>query len=551
MPHLLLIMSVLGCGGEDPPASGPGASSAPTPAGVQAPVTGPGSPGAAGTRGAARTPRATAAEDLRGSWRSSLGATVPPSPEGDCPDADGDGAPDARRCGAAPETLDCDDQDPAVGPTTERWIPAGPFLMGSASDQAGRDEGPVHVVQLSGYCLDLHEASAEHVGAWARAAGRTLVGPDLVNLSPDGTPAPGKARHPATGLTWDEASDYCAASGKALPTEAQWEKAARGGCELGSDPLACDPADLRPYAWGSAAPDCTRANHQSGSMPGPASLCVGGTSPIDALPAGAGPYGHLNIAGNAWEWVADAYHPAVYTEAVRTDPGGPSDGPYRVMRGGGWSTFGTNMRAANRFEDLVLGSPTGVRCARPTAATTPDPVPPLTLVALSGEISTAEGVLQGRALYVTAFDAADLDARTGLLTPGRSPAAEARLTPNGAARQRFTVDVPTGGSYMLSAALDAGGPAGDGFAAPSGTGGMGQADANPIQADGDVDGIRIRLQAAPAGGPERAAGGPAPGQPRHGGAHGKGGKGGEGGEGGKGGAHAGGGPGGPPGQGGR
>lgn len=522
MAPLLLIMSAIGCGGDAPPAS-----PAPTPASTApAVVAGGGNPPAAGTRpgspGESRPRGATAVEDLRTSWRPALAAAVPEAPSGDCPDADGDGAPDARRCDAAPETLDCDDQDPSVGPETERWIPAGPFLMGSASEHAGRDEGPVHVVQLTGFCLDRYEATAADVGAWSRRTSRTLGGPDLANLAADGTAAPGKATHPATGLTWSESRDYCAASGKSLPTEAQWEKAARGGCEFGRDPQACDPADLRPYPWGTAPPDCSRANHQSGGMPGPAEMCVGDTLPVDALPAGAGPYGHLHIAGNAWEWVADAYHPALYAEAGRTDPAGPTEGPYRVLRGGGWSTFGTNMRASNRFQDLVMGSPSGVRCARPTIAPIPDPVLPLKLVTLSGEIRPAAGTLQGRALYVTAFDAADVDARTGLLTPGRSPAAETRLTPNGAEIQDFTIEVPTGGRYMLSAAIDAGAPAGDDFVAPSGTGGMGQASDNPIQADGAVDGIQIQLEAPPTGGPAGTTGAQGPGHPRPGGPHGKG-----------------------------
>ena len=522
MPHLLLIMSALGCGGGEPVA--PTAGPAPTPTGPPArPAPGPGAgrphgPGGPGaSAGAGAGPKgASAAEDLRSSWRDALAAPVPRPPDGTCPDADGDGAPDARLCAAAPAGLDCDDADPAVGPATERWVPAGPFLMGSASDHAGRDEGPVHVVQLAGFCLDRHEATAAAVGAWARAAGRTLTGADLANLTPGGAPIADRSRHPATGLTWEEARDYCAAGGKALPTEAQWEKAARGGCELGRDPAACDPGDLRAYPWGAAAPDCTRANHQSGGMPGPATLCVGGTLPVDALPEGAGPYGHLQLAGNAWEWTADAYHPAVYAAAGRVDPGGPPGGPYRVLRGGGWSTFGTNMRVSNRFEDLVMGSPSGVRCARPTAAATPDPVPPLTLVPLEGEIVAAAGTLTGRALYVTAFDAADVDPRTGLLTPGRSPAAEARLTPNGAARQPFSLAVPEGGRYMLSAAIDAGGPAGPDFVAPSGTGGMGEADTNPIQADDPVSGIRIQLQAPPTGGPAGTAGPQGPGHPRPG-----------------------------------
>ena len=79
--------------------------------------------------------------------------------------------------------------------------------------------------------------------------------------------------HPAEGVTWKEANDYCNAKGQSLPTEAQWEKAARGGCELGDDANMCDPTDLRAYPWGNDAPTCELANHQL-SASGLPKLCV-------------------------------------------------------------------------------------------------------------------------------------------------------------------------------------------------------------------------------------------------------------------------------------
>jgi len=526
MPHLLLIMSAIGCGGDDPPD---------IPAVAESQTAAPATRGtAAGSRQGAGGPppaRPGDAEDLASSWRPELAAPVPPRGDGDCPDADADGFPDARTCGADPATLDCDDQDPTVGPATERWIPAGPFLMGSASAQAGRDEAPVHVVSVSGFCLDVYEARADAVGAWATRTGRTLEGSDLANLDASGRAASGRGSHPATGLSWQDAREYCLAQGKALPTEAQWEKAARGGCELGTNAEACDREDLRPYPWGTAAPTCALANHQSGGMPGPPELCVGDTLPVDALSQGRGPYGHHHLAGNAWEWVADPYHPAVYVTGGRTEPGGPATGPWRGLRGGGWSTFATNMRVANRFQDLVLGSPTGVRCARPTVEPVSDPVEPLTLVTLSGTVTPAQGTLTGRALYITAFDAADVDPTTGLLTPGRSPAAERRLEPAGNTSQSFTLEVPAGGTYRISAALDGGPGTGPGFVAASGSGGMGEAGQNPVRADADVTGLTIRLEAPPEHGPAGSAGpqgpggrGPAPRGPAAASGHGKAGR---------------------------
>lgn len=404
------------------------------------------------------------AEDLASSWDPALaaGVTANATPAA-CPDADADTFPDAWACPATPsDRADCDDANPAVTPATERWVPPGPFLMGSSSTQAGRDESPVHVVQLSGYCLDVSEA---------RVGGRL-----------------------DEGVTWQRAADTCIAAGKALPTEAQWEKAARGGCELGSDPAACDAGDLRPYPWGADAPTCDRANHQL-SMGAPR-LCVGAA---DDASRGAGPYGHVNLAGNVWEWVADRYHPALYRrDPPRVDPSGPEGGDIHVLRGGGWNTFSTNMRVANRFTSTLQGTASGYRCARSRTPGVPDPVAPLVLVTVSGTL-TSDVPLSGRGLVVTAFSAADVDAGTGRLAPGRSPEAEVSLPPSGGTTQEFQIEVPQGGRYVLMAALDAGAPqpTSGGFVAPATSGGGGEAE-HPVDATADVTGVAIHITAAPA-----------------------------------------------------
>ncbi len=484
---LLALALTFGCAGDTTPPAG-----SPPPRGPQGP---PNPQGPQGPQGPAiGLPNATA-EDLTSSWRPALGVAVPTLPAADgCPDVDGDGFPSAVACPTLPiEQADCDDENPTVTPAVERWVRPGPFVMGSASAQAGADEQPVHVVQLSGYCLDRDEATTDEVAAWR------------------GVPPPKIGSHAADDVTFDDARSFCGARGKALPTEAQWEKAARGGCEGGADPGACDAADLRAYPWGAELPSCARANHQE-STAGMPRLCVSDTVAGDALPGGAGPYGHRHLAGNAWEWVADTWHPAVYTDAPRTDPGGPvagggaraqtaEHGPHG-LRGGSWNTFSTNMRAANRFTDLVAGSATGVRCARPTVPARPDAAPPLALVALSGTITSASDRLAGDALYVTAFDAADLDPRSGALPFGRSPVAEVRLTPSGAASQTFSLQVPQGRAYVVNAALDAGtGGRKDAYVPASGSGGVGEATQNPVRADVDVTGLTVRLAPPPAGGP--------------------------------------------------
>jgi sulfatase modifying factor 1 len=361
-------------------------------------------------------------------------------------------------------------------PEGELWVPGGAFLMGSVSDQAGQDEGPVEVVQVSGFCLDRLEVDA---GSFARFSGES---------------APAQAGLPADAVEHAQAQAYCRAQGKRLPTEAEWEKAARGGCELGQDPARCDVGDLRPYPWGEAAPSCGLANHQS-TASGRPSLCTSGPVQVDSMPEGAGPYGHLHLAGNVWELVADSYHPAVYGSG-RSDPGGPEGGEVHSLRGGSWNTFSTNMRVANRFSDLVLGSATGFRCARSEAQPTPDPVEPLQLVTVSGTLERESGPMQGRAAYVTAFSWSDVDADSQMAAPGRSPAAELKLVPTGGRELAFELRLPAG-TYAISGSLDDG-SMGEEYGPASGSGGMGLAQQNPVEASEDVSGLRITLRSMPA-----------------------------------------------------
>ena len=496
MRALLLLLVASGCSGTEP--------APPSEAGVRpaASTTDAGGPagGVGGPAGGPGGPRSADPIRAGAGWRADLALPVPelnPPPEG-CPDADGDGFADGWRCPAlSPAQADCDDGDPAVTPETERMVRPGPFVMGDGSPEAGWDERPVHAVFLSAYCLDRREASGGQVAAWMTSAGvkpssldARNPAPGLVHVEPD---------RPAEGLTRDEAAAFCAQQGKRLPTEAQWEKAARGGCELGTDPARCDPDDLRTYPWGDAPPTCDRAWHRVTGPRGPVA-CGAGTLPVDhpRHEAGAGPYGHLALAGNVWEWVADRYHPATYVTEPRRNPSGPAEGALGTLRGGSWSTFSTNMRVANRMSDLVLGSASGVRCARFDHGLNPDAVKPLRLVTLQGTVRRADGApLAGRAVYVTAFDARDLDPNTGRLVPGRSPMAERRFETLGDAVLAFELPVPQGGSYKLSAALDAGTGAG---VAPSGSGGMGELD-GLVDAARSHTNLELVLRPAPGGPP--------------------------------------------------
>ena len=405
---------------------------------------GPGGPNAGGPPG----PNSLmAAEDLTSSWRQELGVEV-----GDV------GAESACPNGAL-------------------WVPGGPFLMGSESRHAGRDEGPVHVVRVDGFCLDRAE--------------RTLEGQSS----------------PVEGLDFDEAVALCLEAGGRLPTEAEWEKAARGGCELGADPKRCDSEDLRAYPWGAEAPNCGRANHQDSSQ-GQPRLCEGKALASGSL-KGAGPYGHVDMAGNLWEWTGDVYHTMTYSHyfngAERVNPLGPKPRllqpparTVRVLRGGGWNTFSTNMRTANRFTSNLEGSTTGVRCAYGVLTGNYDAVPEQKWVTLSGKVSRQDGLLEGPALMITAFDAQDADPKTGRLAPGRSPVAEVKMLPNGLSAQDFELLLPAG-KYLLMGALDGGRTlqAQGQFTASSGLGAFGQAE-GIIEALRPVSDLVIALKAPPA-----------------------------------------------------
>ncbi len=235
---------------------------------------------------------------------------------------------------------------PDAGGTTARCppqavaIPAGSFTMGSPEGEGAADEHPSRQVTLHAFCIDRVEASVGAytacvtAGTCSRASG----------TAPEGDT-------PMSGVDWEQASSYCRFVGGRLPTEAEWEYAARG-------------SDGRRYPWGDEPPrDCTRADW---TPTGTAQSCNGvGPSPARGREAGASPFGVLDLAGGVWEWTADWYAPS-YPPGVARDPAGPAEGTARVTRGGGWNNDQVErLRAAWRegqhpaFHDYDLG----VRCA--------------------------------------------------------------------------------------------------------------------------------------------------------------------------------------------
>jgi iron(II)-dependent oxidoreductase len=209
-------------------------------------------------------------------------------------------------------------------------IEAGWFLMGSEPREptAGlwlpydNTESPQRRIWLDRYAIDREEVSVANYLRWlvAQPDARAL---DLSEIDS------GMGERPMVGVTWHEADRYCHAMGKRLPTEAEWEKAARG-------------VDGRLFPWGEDPPDERRAVF-SRSDAG-----LGALAAVESLAAGASPYGVLNMAGNAAEWVADWSGIDAYVVMAERNPTGPARGRYRVVRGGSWRSEPVMLRAATR-----------------------------------------------------------------------------------------------------------------------------------------------------------------------------------------------------------
>ena len=215
-------------------------------------------------------------------------------------------------------------------------IPGGTFEMGT-TDPRVSSRAPVHTVTLSPYCIDRTEVTVE---AYERCVARGVCA-DLTYI----TDIPDNPRFPITSVTWEEARTYCAAAAGRLPTEAEWEYAARG-------------SDGRVYPWGNAPPSNQLCwNHPEGSR----------GCEVGAFPSGASPFGVLDMAGNADEWVADWFD--TYPSGPTRDPRGPASGFTRVMRGGGTQGDPIMMLSTGRYHDppeaRVVGY--GFRCASDVA----------------------------------------------------------------------------------------------------------------------------------------------------------------------------------------
>jgi formylglycine-generating enzyme required for sulfatase activity len=232
-------------------------------------------------------------------------------------------------------------------------IPAGPFTMGTDSGPA--DEQPAHRVNLPAFNIDrfpvTNQRFAEFLDAVGpfNARGERLFDVDdadarIRRVGARWIANAGYERHPVIEVSWAGARDYCAWRGKRLPTEAEWEKAARG-------------TDSRTYPWGNTPPDSTRAQFGAPRFQ---------TVPVDRHPAGASPYGVRDMVGNAWEWVSSAYRPYPYDAADRRED--LAAGPVRGTRGGGHASPPGEITATQRGRHLSRNPAAGhhnigFRCA--------------------------------------------------------------------------------------------------------------------------------------------------------------------------------------------
>ncbi len=272
-------------------------------------------------------------------------------------------------------------------------LPGGEFLMGEEGPWAypGDGEGPRRRVRLDPFQIDAHAVSSADFGAFVEATGhvteaerfawsfvfagllpddfpptrsvasapwwRQVEGADWRRPEGPGSDLEGRADHPVVHVSWNDAQAYCEWSGRRLPTEAEWEYAARAGFEG------------QVFPWGDELEPGGEhlMNVFQGTFPGENTGADGfrGTCPTSAFPPNA--YGLHNMTGNVWEWCSDWFHPDFHTRDRRTNPQGPPRGLNRSTRGGSYMCHHSYCRryrvaARNSMEPDSTTGNTGFRC---------------------------------------------------------------------------------------------------------------------------------------------------------------------------------------------
>jgi formylglycine-generating enzyme required for sulfatase activity len=222
-------------------------------------------------------------------------------------------------------------------------IPAGPFVRGTTS--GGYDEQPQRMIVLESFSIDRYEVSNYHYQQFVSATGHRKPGPPSRYAKSIGRMR--GPNQPVVYVSWDDAAEYCRWKGKRLPTEAEWEKAMRG-------------PDGRLWPWGSQ-------DQPSGANWARVQDGYEVSARIGTFQADRSPYGVMDGAGNVMEWVADWYNESYYKNSPDQNPPSPEYGTFRVLRGGGYTTTGADIRITSRskmvpdFRDETIG----FRCAGP------------------------------------------------------------------------------------------------------------------------------------------------------------------------------------------
>lgn len=224
------------------------------------------------------------------------------------------------------------------------WVSDGTFIMGSPK---GSTIEPPHEVYLHAFYIDKYEVTTARYAKFLNATGHKQ--PGLVPMLWEQVNLPYDGDRPVIGVAWGAAEAFCRWVGKRLPTEAEWEKAARG-------------TDGRIYPWGNADPTFALANY---NKPVTDNTCSDSLRPVGSYETGQSPYGIYDMAGNASEWVADWYDEKYYAASPKSNPKGPASGEQKVLRGGSFRASPTVLNSTTREGylpvDKVLYA--GIRCA--------------------------------------------------------------------------------------------------------------------------------------------------------------------------------------------